>query len=131
MTAPSGVAKALLYYIERNVSTVKPQFTVPLFKLTGLCSGFIYASQAADWRSIPGSGKLASHQRAEDAHYLAWKINPHTASLVLQYGLAQGYRKGDENLRLSCDINLHFFASLFTVPSIYWAFSLSPKRPGK
>jgi len=62
--------------------------------LAGLFSGFIYASQAADRGLIPGCGKFTSHQTAENAHPLAWKINPHTASLVLQYGVAQGYRKG-------------------------------------
>ena len=73
----------------------------------GWCSGFIYASHAADRGSIPGCGKSASHQTvsgtasAGNAHSLARKVNPLTASLVPRYGVAQGYRKGDEHLRPS------------------------------
>ena len=75
----------------------------------GRCSGFICASHAADWGSIPCCGKSASHQTASSkasagiAHSLTRKINPPTASLVPRswYGVAQGYRKGDEHLRLS------------------------------
>ena len=67
----------------------------------------IHASHAADRGSIPGCGRSASHQTvsgtasAGDAHSLARKINPPTASSVACYGVAQGYRKGNEHLRRS------------------------------
>lgn len=73
----------------------------------GWCNGYILASHAADWGSIPGCGRSASHQTvsgtasAGDAHSLVRRTNPPTASSVPRYGVAQGYRKGDEHLRQS------------------------------
>ena len=81
--------------------------------------GFIYASHAAEGGSIPGCGKSASHQTAsgaaaaENAHSLAHKINPTTASLVPRQRVAQGYRKGDEHLRRSCLMEGPKFAFFF------------------
>ena len=75
-------------------------------KLTaGWCNGNIFASQAADRGSIPGCGRSASHRTVSgtastgDAHSLVRRTKPPTASSVSQYGVAQGYRKGDEHLR--------------------------------
>ena len=71
------------------------------------CNGNICASHAADRGSISGCGRSASRQTvsgtasAGDAHSLARRTNPPTASSVPRYGVAQGYRKGDENLRQS------------------------------
>ena len=71
------------------------------------CNGNILASHAADWGSIPGCGRSASHQTvsgtasAGDALSLARtlvELTP-TASSVSRFRVAQGYRKGDEHLR--------------------------------
>ena len=70
----------------------------------GWCNGKILPSQAADRGSIPGCGRSASHQTvsgtalAGDAHSLVGRTNPQQ---LVQYGVAQGYRKGDEHLKLS------------------------------
>ena len=73
----------------------------------GWCNGNILASHAADRGSIPSCGRSASHQTvsgsasAGDAHFLVRRTNPPTASSVPWYGVAQGYRKGNEHLRQS------------------------------
>ena len=104
--------------MEQNCSLFKEQagFIAFHFKSAGWCSGFIYVSHAADRGSIPGCGKSASHQTvsgtasAGNAHSLARRINPSTASLVPRYGVAQGYRKGDEHLRPSKQMERPKFA---------------------
>ena len=73
----------------------------------GWCDGNILASHAADRGSIPGCGKSTSHQTVSgtastgDAHSLARRAKPPTASSVARCGVTQGYRKGDEHLRQS------------------------------
>ena len=75
--------------------------------VAGWCYGHILSSHATDQDSIPGCGRSASHQTvsgtasAGDAHSLVRRTNPPTASSVPRYGVAQGYRKGDEHLRQS------------------------------
>ena len=86
-----------------------------------MCNGNILASHAADRGSIPGCGRSASHQTvsgtasAGDAHSLVRRINPPTASSVPRYGVAQGYRKGDEHLRQSKKMGVTWPCILYLV----------------